>query len=85
MIKPLDDFQVYQLAMDIAEEIYPIIRGWDYFDQDTLGKQLIRAADSIACPVEQIMYYTYVLRSQKDYMFYIGYTENLERRFYKST
>jgi len=52
MIKPLDDFQVYQLAMDIAEEIYPIIRGWDYFDQDTLGKQLIRAADSIACPVE---------------------------------
>ena len=52
MIKPLDDFQVYQPAMDIAEEIYPIIRGWDYFDQDTLGKQLIRAVDSIACPVE---------------------------------
>ncbi|MCD6330079.1 MAG: four helix bundle protein [Candidatus Cloacimonetes bacterium] len=52
MIKSLDDFQVYQLAMDIAEEIYPIIRGWDYFDQDTLGKQLIRAVDSIACPVE---------------------------------
>ena len=52
MIKPLDDFQVYQPAMDIAEEIYPIIRGWDYFNQDTLGKQLIRAVDSIACPVE---------------------------------
>ena len=52
MIKSLDDFQVYQPAMDIAEEIYPIIRGWNYFDQDTLGKQLIRAADSIARPVE---------------------------------
>lgn len=51
MIKSLDDFQVYQLAMDIAEEIYPIIRGWDYFSQDTIGKQLIRAVDSIACPV----------------------------------
>ena len=53
MIKSLDDFQVYQLAMDIAEEIYPIIRGWDYFNQDTIGKQLIRAADSIAANLSE--------------------------------
>lgn len=26
------------------------------------------------------MYYTYVLKSQKDRKFYIGYTENLDRR-----
>ena len=27
------------------------------------------------------MYYTYVLKSKKDKKFYIGFTENLKRRF----
>ena len=27
------------------------------------------------------MYYVYILRSQKDNQFYIGYTENLQKRF----
>lgn len=29
------------------------------------------------------MYYTYVLRSKKDNKLYIGYTDNLEKRFTK--
>ena len=29
------------------------------------------------------MYYTYILQSEKDQSFYIGYTSNLEHRLYE--
>ena len=44
----LEELQVYQLAMDIAEEIWGRVVRWDYFSKDTIGKQLVRSADSIA-------------------------------------
>ncbi|MEA3499548.1 MAG: hypothetical protein U9R41_00785 [Candidatus Marinimicrobia bacterium] len=30
MIKSLDDFKVYQLAMDLGEEIWKIVVKWNY-------------------------------------------------------
>ena len=30
-----------------------------------------------------VMYYTYILQSEKDQSFYIGYTSNLEHRLYE--
>ena len=45
MIKYLDDFIVYQLAMGISEEIFEIVKDWDYFCKDTVGKQLVRAVE----------------------------------------
>ena len=48
MIKTLDDFQVYQLAMELGEEIWQIVIKWDYFCKDTVGRQLVKAADSIS-------------------------------------
>ncbi len=44
----LEDFKVYNLAMELGEVIYEIVIEWDYFHKDTMGKQLIRSADSIA-------------------------------------
>ncbi len=44
----LEELNVYQLSMSIAEEIWDIVKKWDYFTKDTVGKQLVRAADSIA-------------------------------------
>lgn len=34
--------------MELGEVIYEIIIEWDYFHKDTMGKQLLRAVDSIA-------------------------------------
>ena len=34
--------------MDMAERIWNIVIEWDYFTKDTIGKQLVRASDSIA-------------------------------------
>lgn len=53
MIKTLDDFQVYQLAMDLGEDVWSIVLKWDYFCKDTIGKQLVKAADSIAANLSE--------------------------------
>ena len=34
--------------MELGELTYEIVIEWDYFHKDTMGKQLLRAADSIA-------------------------------------
>ncbi len=49
----LEDLEVYSIALDIAEEIYLIVTSWKYLDIDTVGKQLIRSADSIAANISE--------------------------------
>ena len=44
----LEDLDIYKMANEIAEEIWTMVSGWDYFSRDTLEKQLVRAADSIS-------------------------------------
>jgi len=44
----LEELQVYQLAMNTGEEVWNIVMKWNYFDKETIGKQLIKAVDSIA-------------------------------------
>jgi four helix bundle protein len=52
MIK-LDELEVYKLAMEIAHETWHCVQQWQYYHKDTLGKQLIRAADSIALNISE--------------------------------
>lgn len=49
----LEELQVYQLAMDMAERIWAIVVKWDFFTKDTVGKQLVRAADSVAANLSE--------------------------------
>ena len=49
----LDDIQVYQLAMDIGERVWEIVLVWDYFAKDTVGKQLVKATDSMAANLSE--------------------------------
>mgnify|MGYP001085271663 CR=1 FL=1 len=44
----IEELKVYSLSMEMAESIWVIVIRWDYFAKDTIGRQLIRAADSIA-------------------------------------
>ena len=41
-----EKLQVYQLAEKLEDEIWIIVEKWQYFAKDTVGKQMIRAADS---------------------------------------
>jgi four helix bundle protein len=49
----LEELQVYQLSMTIAEEIWDIVYKWDYFTKDTIGKQLVKAVDSVAANLSE--------------------------------
>jgi len=49
----LDDLRTYQIAMEISEQIWEIVAKWNYFEKDTIGKQLVRAADSIAANISE--------------------------------
>jgi four helix bundle protein len=49
----LEELQVYKLSMEIGERIWAIVIQWDYFTKDTIGKQLVRAVDSIAANLSE--------------------------------
>ena len=49
----LEELNVYRLSMDFGEEVWAIVAKWNYFQKDTIGKQLVRAADSIAANLSE--------------------------------
>jgi four helix bundle protein len=65
----LEDFKVYNLAMEIGEEIYSIIVKWNYFDKDTIGKQLVRSSDSIAANLSEGLG-RYHYKERKNFSYY---------------
>lgn len=65
----LEDFVVYNLAMDLGEEVYNIVIEWDYFQKDTIGKQLVRAADSIAANLSEGLG-RYHYKERKNFSYY---------------
>jgi four helix bundle protein len=48
-----EKLRVYQLAEKLADEIWNIVRKWDQFARDTVGKQMVRAADSIGANIAE--------------------------------
>jgi four helix bundle protein len=50
----LEDLQVYQLSMSLGDRIWDIVVNWDYFAKDTIGKQLVKAADSVASNISEM-------------------------------
>jgi four helix bundle protein len=51
--KGFEDLEVYRLSEDIADRIWDVVSAWDTFAKDTVGKQLVRAADSIGANISE--------------------------------
>jgi four helix bundle protein len=49
----LEELNVYQLSIDLGEDVWSIVVTWNYFQKDTIGKQLVRAVDSIAANLSE--------------------------------
>ena len=49
----LEDLEIYQLSMEIAQKIWTIAEEWDYLSKKTIGMQLIRSVDSIAANISE--------------------------------
>ena len=48
-----EDLQIFQLAERLADQIWDIVTYWNHFEKDTVGKQIIRAADSIGANIAE--------------------------------
>jgi four helix bundle protein len=48
-----ENLAVYQLSEKIADFVWEIVQSWDNLARDTVGKQLIRAADSIGANIAE--------------------------------
>lgn len=53
IIMKLEELRIYQLAMEMGEIIWVQVQEWDYFSKDTIGKQLVRAVDSVAANLSE--------------------------------
>jgi len=50
---PIDDLEVYRVAMEIGEEVWSIVEKWDRFQKDAIGSQFCEASDSIAANIAE--------------------------------
>lgn len=55
--------------MQISEKIWEIVNTWDYFSKDTVGKQLIRACDSISANLSE-GFGRYSYKEEKQFSYY---------------
>ena len=51
--KGFENLRVYQLAEKLADAIWEIVVPWDQFARNTLGGQIVRAADSIGANIAE--------------------------------
>lgn len=65
----LDDLRVYNISMQIAEKIWEIVNTWDYFSKNTVGKQLMRACDSISANLSE-GFGRYSYKEEKQFSYY---------------
>lgn len=49
----LKDVKAYKRAHSLSNTVWSIVRKWDYFSQDTIGKQLVRSMDSISANIAE--------------------------------
>src|SRR6266704_1132853 len=48
-----EKLQVYQLAEKLADGIWKIVIGWNNLARDTVGKQIVRSADSVGANIAE--------------------------------
>lgn len=65
----LEELKVYQLAMNIGERIWMIVDKWDYFSKDTVARQIVRLADSIATNLSE-GYGRFFYKENKQFCYY---------------
>ena len=65
----LEEMRTYQLAMEMAERILDIVVKWNYFEKDTIGKQLVKAADSISANLSEA-YGRFHYKENKQFCYY---------------
>lgn len=48
-----EELEVYKLSENLANEVWFIVKQWDQFTKNTIGKQIVRAADSVCANIAE--------------------------------
>ena len=48
-----ENLHIYRLSERLAEQIWRIVLGWEYFAKNTVGIQIVKAADSVRANVAE--------------------------------
>lgn len=65
----LEELRVYNLSMEMAEKIWNIVIKWDFFAKDIIGKQLVKAVDSISANLSE-GFGRYHYKEKKNFSYY---------------
>lgn len=49
----LNDLTSYSTAFSFSNQLWDVVITWDYFAEDTIGKQFVNAADSISANIAE--------------------------------
>lgn len=48
-----ENLRVYKMSEELADSIWEIVSQWDHFNRDTVGKQIVRSADSVGANIAE--------------------------------
>ena len=49
----VESYDAYQVSYKLSNYVWNIIIHWDYFEKDTIGRQYVRAVDSISANIAE--------------------------------
>ncbi len=49
----LNDIDCYKIAFNLSNYVWNLVITWDYFPKDTVGKQFVKAVDSISANIAE--------------------------------
>ncbi|MGV3503040.1 MAG: four helix bundle protein [Adhaeribacter sp.] len=49
----LNDIEAYRISFSLSNSVWIIVRNWGNLERDTIGKQFIRAVDSISANIAE--------------------------------
>jgi four helix bundle protein len=65
----LESLTIYSMSLELCNQIWDEVKIWDHFTKNTIGYQLVRAADSIPANISE-GYGRYHFKEQKQFLYY---------------
>jgi len=65
----LEESNIYNQADGRSDKVWKIVDSWDFFKKDTIGKQLVRSADSISTNIAE-GYGRFFFKENRNFCYY---------------